>query len=83
LALIKALKRVLIVTKKKNYSCHVKKFKKRLVFVIPNIMLDPYNIDFKKLGFHAGLEVHHQIKSKRKLFCNCPLILDIRGNGRF
>ncbi len=39
-------------------------------------MLDPYNIDFKKLGFHAGLEVHHQIKSKRKLFCNCPLILE-------
>jgi glutamyl-tRNA(Gln) amidotransferase subunit E len=39
-------------------------------------MLDPDNIDFIKLGFHAGLEVHHQIKSERKLFCNCPPILE-------
>ena len=39
-------------------------------------MLNPYNLDFKKLGFHAGIEVHHQIKSDRKLFCNCPPILE-------
>ncbi len=39
-------------------------------------MLDPNNLDFKKLGFHAGLEVHHQLKSKRKLFCNCPPIME-------
>ncbi len=38
-------------------------------------MLDPNNLDFKELGFHAGLEIHHQIKSKRKLFCNCPPLL--------
>ncbi len=35
-------------------------------------MLDPQKIDFRKIGFHAGLEVHHQIQSDRKLFCNCP-----------
>ena len=34
-------------------------------------MLDPKELDYKNLGFHAGLEVHHQIKSQRKLFCNC------------
>ncbi len=39
-------------------------------------MIDPNNLDFKKLGFHAGLEVHHHILSKRKLFCNCPTILE-------
>lgn len=39
-------------------------------------MLNPENVDFKKLGFHAGLEVHHQIRSDRKLFCRCPPILE-------
>jgi glutamyl-tRNA(Gln) amidotransferase subunit E len=39
-------------------------------------MLDPKKIDFKKLGFHAGLEVHHQIRSGRKLFCHCSPILE-------
>ncbi|MHA1110532.1 MAG: Glu-tRNA(Gln) amidotransferase subunit GatE [Promethearchaeota archaeon] len=34
-------------------------------------MLNPDTVSFEKLGFRAGLEVHHQIKSKRKLFCNC------------
>jgi glutamyl-tRNA(Gln) amidotransferase subunit E len=39
-------------------------------------MLDPNRVDFKKLGFHAGIEVHHQIRSDRKLFCHCPCILE-------
>ena len=39
-------------------------------------MLTPENVDFKKLGFQAGLEVHHQIRSDRKLFCRCPPILE-------
>jgi len=39
-------------------------------------MLDPNNIDFQGLGFRAGLEIHHQLRSKRKLFCNCPADLD-------
>ncbi|MBK5114074.1 MAG: Glu-tRNA(Gln) amidotransferase subunit GatE [Candidatus Heimdallarchaeota archaeon] len=38
-------------------------------------MLELEKIDFKKMGFRAGIEVHHQIKTKRKLFCNCPPIL--------
>jgi glutamyl-tRNA(Gln) amidotransferase subunit E len=39
-------------------------------------MLDPDNVDFKKLGFHAGLEVHHQIRSDSKLFCRCSPTLE-------
>jgi len=39
-------------------------------------MLSPNNVDFKKLGFHAGIEVHHQIRSERKLFCRCPPTLE-------
>ena len=39
-------------------------------------MLDPKKVDFKKLGFHAGIEVHHQIRSDRKLFCQCPPTLE-------
>lgn len=39
-------------------------------------MLDPKNVDFRKLGFRAGLEVHHQIRSDRKLFCRCPPLLE-------
>ena len=40
-------------------------------------MLDPNNIEFKELGFRAGLEIHHQLKSKRKLFCRCPAELSV------
>jgi len=27
---------------------------------------------FKKLGFKCGLEIHQQLKTSTKLFCNCP-----------
>ncbi len=38
-------------------------------------MLDLTKIDFKKMGFRAGIEVHHQINTKRKLFCHCKPVL--------
>ena len=41
-----------------------------------NQMLDSKNLDFKALGFRAGIEVHHQIRSDRKLFCRCPTRLE-------
>ncbi len=31
-------------------------------------------IDYKKIGFKAGLEIHQQL-SGRKLFCSCPAII--------
>lgn len=31
-------------------------------------------IDYKKIGFKSGLEIHQQLNS-HKLFCNCPSIL--------
>jgi len=30
--------------------------------------------DYKKLGLRAGLEIHQQLASGHKLFCNCPIM---------
>lgn len=35
-------------------------------------------LDYNALGFKAGLEVHHQLDTERKLFCNCPVKLTHR-----
>lgn len=34
--------------------------------------LDYGNIDYKKLGFKCGLEIHQQLITEKKLFCGCP-----------
>ena len=31
--------------------------------------------DYEKLGLKVGLEIHQQLDTKHKLFCNCPTIL--------
>lgn len=33
------------------------------------------NEDYAKLKFKAGLEIHQQLDSDKKLFCNCPTLL--------
>ncbi|MBN1878576.1 Glu-tRNA(Gln) amidotransferase subunit GatE [bacterium] len=35
-------------------------------------------LDYIGLGFKAGLEVHHQLNTERKLFCHCPVNLTNR-----
>jgi glutamyl-tRNA(Gln) amidotransferase subunit E len=32
-------------------------------------------IDYGKIGLKVGLEIHQQLETKYKLFCNCPPIL--------
>ena len=33
------------------------------------------NIDYKKLGFKCGIEIHQQLET-HKLFCNCPSVVN-------
>ena len=32
-------------------------------------------MDYKELGLKVGLEIHQQLNTKRKLFCDCPTVL--------
>src|SRR3989338_3191504 len=32
-------------------------------------------IDYDELGLKSGIEIHQQLDTKRKLFCNCPTVV--------
>jgi glutamyl-tRNA(Gln) amidotransferase subunit E len=36
-------------------------------------MNDLQRIDYEKLGLRCGLEIHYQLDTQKKLFCNCPV----------
>jgi glutamyl-tRNA(Gln) amidotransferase subunit E len=40
-------------------------------------------IDWKKIGLRVGLEIHQQLKTKRKLFCECPLESEVGDKIEF
>jgi glutamyl-tRNA(Gln) amidotransferase subunit E len=42
-------------------------------------------MDYKTLGLVAGIEIHQQLDTKEKLFCNCPTLLReiAEHNGEF
>jgi glutamyl-tRNA(Gln) amidotransferase subunit E len=41
-------------------------------------------IDYEELGFKCGIEIHQQLDTDRKLFCQCPVELeDENADGRF
>ena len=43
--------------------------------------VDPSSIDVRSLGLRAGLEIHQQLDTRRKLFCNCPTSLAGEGEA--
>ncbi|MGD8537567.1 MAG: Glu-tRNA(Gln) amidotransferase subunit GatE [Candidatus Aminicenantes bacterium] len=43
---------------------------KKAIGYIP--IKDTTQADYDRIGFMAGLEVHQQLKTQKKLFCNCP-----------
>ena len=40
-------------------------------------------MDYKKLGLRVGLEIHHELRTREKLFCNCPNLLKTKEKPDF
>ncbi len=42
-------------------------------------MVSERSIDYERVGLKVGLEIHQQLDTKHKLFCNCPTRLSKQG----
>ena len=52
-----------------NSKDNYKKTKKAIKYVS---LKKATKTDYKRIGFMSGLEVHQQLDTEKKLFCNCP-----------
>ena len=50
---------------------------KKLVDYLP--LSEATSKTYSDLGFKCGLEIHQQLKTDKKLFCNCPVGLFQKG----
>ncbi len=50
----------------------LKMYKNWVGQIVQAPLVKSFNYNYEELGFCAGLEIHAQLQSERKLFCHCP-----------
>jgi glutamyl-tRNA(Gln) amidotransferase subunit E len=49
----------------------------------PESILNSSDLNYDELGLRVGIEIHQQLDTKRKLFCNCPTVQRDVQDARF